>query len=129
MTVIKRENKEFGIFNQMGKQVEGAFTPNSKGLSPIELLEASLGLCIVISLQRMFERDDITVLDHEFSVEVSAKKALEGPSRVERCMVTVKFPEHFTAEYKKKLIISAERACTIGNTLKQGLTIDIEETI
>ncbi|MCU4668412.1 OsmC family protein, partial [Bacillus paralicheniformis] len=94
------------------------------GLTPIELLEASLGMCITISLQKMFERDGIEVLEDEFSVSVSAAKAPEGPSRVEKCSVSVKLPEHLPTDYKKKLITSAERACTIGNTLKRGVTID-----
>ncbi|WP_276577875.1 OsmC family protein, partial [Bacillus thuringiensis] len=67
---------------------------NSDGLSPIELLDASLGMCITISLQRMFERDGIEVQEDEFSVSVSAAKAPYGPSRVEKCTVSVKLPEH-----------------------------------
>ena len=124
MSIIRKTNGEFGIFHEAGMQAKGSFTPNSDGLSPIELLEASLGMCITISLQRMFERDGIEVQEDEFSVSVSAAKAPDGPSRVEKCTVSVKLPEHLPTDYKKKLITSAERACTIGNTLKQGVTID-----
>ncbi|KUL15219.1 OsmC family protein [Bacillus paralicheniformis] len=124
MSIIRKTNGEFGIFHEAGMQAKGSFTPNSDGLSPIELLEASLGMCITISLQRMFERDGIEVQEDEFSVSVSAAKAPDGPSRVEKCTVSIKLPEHLPTDYKNKLITSAERACTIGNTLKRGVTID-----
>ncbi|MEK3888806.1 OsmC family protein [Bacillus sp. FSL K6-3431] len=123
MTIIKKINGSFDVYNAAGFQVEGSYNPDSKGLSPLELLESSLGLCISISLQKMFERDEIDVGDDEFSVKVDATKASDGPSRVEKCMVNITLPKHLSDEYKKKLIVSAERACTIGNTLKKGLII------
>ncbi|TWN08416.1 hypothetical protein CHCC14568_1320 [Bacillus licheniformis] len=66
MSTIQKTNGEFGIFHEAGMQAKGSFTPNSDGLTPIELLEASLGMCITISLQKMFERDGIEVLEDEF---------------------------------------------------------------
>ncbi|MEK3936620.1 OsmC family protein [Sporosarcina sp. FSL W7-1349] len=129
MSIIRRINGEYGIHNDNGMQVKGMEAANGNGLSPIELLESSLGLCIAITMQRMFERDGVAVAEHEFSVAVSATKAVEGPSRIEQCVVKVRLPDHFTPEYKKKLMVSAERACTIGNTLKQGITIRTEESI
>lgn len=50
-----------------------------------------------------------------------------APSHFEKMDVSIKFPEHFSAEYKKKLIISVDRACTIGNSLKKSMTIHTVE--
>ena len=127
MTLIKQSNGSFGVYNGAGLQVQGSFSPDSEGLNPKEMLEASLAMCTVIVLQRMFERDSVEVGADEFSVEVKAIKAADGPSRFEKCEMTIILPDHFSEEYKKKLIVSAERACTISNTLSKGLVVEIKE--
>lgn len=124
MAVIKKDKGTYGVYNEAGLQAEGSFTANSKGLNPKEMLEGSLAMCIMIVIQKMFERDGIEYPDEEFSVEVKAVKAPDSPSRFEKCNITINLPESLSDEYKNKLIVSAERACTIGNTLKTGLTIN-----
>lgn len=126
MTVIKKENGKVGVYNEVGYQVEGAFSSNLEGLNPKELLEASLGLCVTIVITRMLERDGVEIEEDELSVEVTAIKASDSPSRFEEFQMAITLPEHFSAEYKKKLIVSAERACTIGNTLRKGANIHIK---
>lgn len=126
MTVIKKKDGNFGVYNDVGYQVEGSLSANLNGLNPKELLEASLALCTTIVIQRMFERDGIEVNEEEFSVEVNAIKASGSPARFEECIMKITLPEHLPNEYKNKLIISAERACTIGNTLRKGLKIQTE---
>ena len=123
MTIIKKMNGVNQIHNEAGLQLEGSLAPNSNGLSPKELLEASLGLCIAISLQKIFERDQIEVDDKDISIEVTAVKAPNSPSRFEKFDVSIALPNQFSEAYKQKLMLSVERACTIGNTLKNGVTI------
>lgn len=127
MTVIKQVNGKNSIYNGAGLQLEGSSAPNLNGLSPRELLEASLGLCVAISLQKMFDRDKIEVADNEITIQVKASKAEERASSFEKMDVSIAFPDHFTEKYKKKLLVSVNRACTIGNTLKNGVTIDTVE--
>lgn len=124
MVSIKKNNDSFGIYNEVGLQVEGSFSPNMNGLNPKELLEASIGMCLTVVMQRMFERDGVEVKEDEFSVEVKGIKAEDSPSRFESFSVNIVLPEHFSAEYKNKIIRSAERACTIGNTVRKGATIE-----
>ncbi|MBP3040269.1 OsmC family protein [Bacillaceae bacterium Marseille-Q3522] len=126
MAVIKKQNGKYGVYNGVGLQAEGSFTANSQGLNPKELLEASLAMCITIVLQRMFERDGIEVADDAFSVEALAVKAGDSPSRFEKCILKISLPDSLPADYKNKLILSAERACTIGNTLQRGVSIVTE---
>jgi len=123
MAFIKNEDGRFGIYNEEGLQVEGSFTPNSTGLNPKELLEASIGMCMTIVIQRMFERDGIEVAEGEFSVDVTAVKASDSPSRFEHFDVSIKLPDQLSDEYKKKILVSAERGCTISNTVKKGATV------
>jgi len=39
--------------------------------------------------------------------------------------LTINLPERFSDEYKHKILVSAERACTISNTLKSGVAVMI----
>lgn len=127
MTMIKQKDGKNSIYNGAGKQLEGSSAPDLNGLTPKELLEASLGLCVAISMQKMFERDDIEVADDEISIEVSASKGEVSTTRFEKMDVSIALPDHFSAKYKKKLLVSVERACTIGNTLKNSVTIHTVE--
>lgn len=124
MVLIKKNNDSFGIYNEVGLQVEGSFSPNMNGLNPKELLEASIGMCLTVVIQRMFERDREEVSAEEFSVEVKGIKAEDSPSRFESFSVHIALPDRFSAEYKNKIIRSAERGCTIGNTVRKGATIE-----
>jgi uncharacterized OsmC-like protein len=125
LAFIKKENGSFGIYNEAGLQVEGSFNPNSKGLNPKELLEASIGMCLTIVIQRMFERDGVEVHDDEFSIEVTSVKAPDSPSRFEHFNVLITLPEQLTEDYKRKIIVSAERACTISNTVTRGASVTV----
>ncbi len=127
MAIIKKKDGQFGVYNEAGFQVEGSFSANLEGLNPKEMLEASLALCTTIVIQRMFERDGIEYQEGDFSVEVNAIKAGDSPSRFEECIMKITLPPHLEDSYKNKLIVSAERACTIGNTLRKGLTIRTEK--
>lgn len=125
MAIISKQNGSFGIYNEEGLQVEGSFTANSKGLNPKELLESSIGMCLTIVIQRMLERDGVEVQDGEFSIEVTGIKAEDSPSRFEQFDVSIKLPDSLTDAYKKKIIVSAERACTISNTVSRGALVKI----
>jgi uncharacterized OsmC-like protein len=46
---------------------------------------------------------------------------------VERFVIHVKLPEELDLSYREKLIKSAERVCTISNTLKHGATVEVVE--
>jgi uncharacterized OsmC-like protein len=127
MTIIKKNDGNFGIYNEAGIQAEGSFTPNTKGLNPRELLEASIGMCMTVGIQRMLERDGIIVQDDEYSVEVTCVKAPDSPSRFEKIQVNIALPDSLPANYKNKLIVSAERACTIGNTVRKSAIIETNQ--
>lgn len=127
MAFIKKSDGKYGIYNEAGLQVEGSFSPNLNGLNPKELLEGSIGMCLTIVIQRMFERDGIEVGEDEFSVEVKGIKAEDSPSRFEQFSVHITLPDRLPTEYKNKIIRSAERGCTIGNTLRKGAKIETNQ--
>jgi len=121
--IIKQVNGENSIFNEIGLQSQESLASN---LSPKELLEASLGLCIAITMGRMFERDHIEIEDHINLIKVIAIKE-EHTSHFGKMNVSIEFPPHLSASYKKKILVSVGRACTIGNTLKNSITINTFE--
>jgi uncharacterized OsmC-like protein len=130
MTTIKLVQGQNEIHNEVGLQIIGSVAPNQSGLSPRELLEAALGLCVSISLQKVLARDEIEYDTSSIQVEVSAVKAGDGANRFENFNVHVKLPPTLDPTYKKKLLTVIERACTISNTLKSEViieTIEIED--
>lgn len=123
-TSIHMRNGDIQISNEQGAVVKGIASSSDNGLTPIELLTSSLGLCVFITLSKMFERDAIEMDEDQLSIAVSAKKAESSPARIESFDVEITMPEHLEESYRAKLVRSAKRACTIGNTLKQGTTIN-----
>lgn len=127
MTVIKKNKDQFGIYNESGLQAEGSFTAGAAGLNPKELLEAAVAMCMTVVIYRMLERDGIVIEDDEYAIEVTSVKAPDSPARFEKLNVQITLPDSLSARYKNKLIISAERGCTIGNTLRKGVVIETNQ--
>ncbi|PWA09432.1 hypothetical protein DCC39_13110 [Pueribacillus theae] len=129
MIDVRWSDSGYNIINDSNFEMKGASTPRTEGLTPIELLESSLGLCVAITINQILVRDGYG--QAEVQVSVKAKKAKSPPSRVEKFLVDIRFPEgnDLKEEYRGKLIMLAERACTIGNTLQQGAAINMKETL
>ncbi len=126
MVSIKYKNGENEIYNSAGHQLHGSMAAGLAGLNPKELLEASLGLCVSITLTKVLERDGIPFESGELDIEVVASKAEGAGNRFTDFAVTFDFPELDPA-YKEKLKVLIERGCTISNTLKQGAAIELIE--
>lgn len=129
MTTIQVVNGQNEVRNEAGFQVIGSTAPNQEGLSPKELLEAALGLCISISLQKVLARDEVEVNVDEIEIQVTTSKDEGITNRFGRFDVTVQFPSQLEGTYKEKLIAVIERACTIGNTLKNDVVINTVEKV
>ncbi|THF78712.1 OsmC family protein [Cohnella fermenti] len=128
MTIIKRVEGQDAVFNGAGKQVAGAHAPNENGLSPKELLEAALGLCISISMQKMLSFDNISYDKDSIQVEViGVKPENKRDNRFASFDVRVAYPPGLDADYKAKLRDVVERACTISNTLRAEATVELVE--
>lgn len=126
MISIKYKNGENEIYNTAGHQLKGSMAEGLAGLNPKELLEASLGLCISITMTRILDRDGILYDDSGVDIEVKAIKTEGIDNRFTSFSISVKFPE-LDAKYKRKLKTMVERGCTISNTLRNGATIEITE--
>lgn len=92
--------------------------------SPVEFLCASLASCVAKSLRQLMSRDGIPLT--RLTVAAEAIKASTPPSRIERFEVMVDIPDAPT-DLRNRLIVSAERACTVGNTLVRGATLEVSD--
>jgi len=129
MTVVKVVDGQDHIINGAGKQLIGSHSPDSTGLSPRELLEASLGLCVSISLQKIMDYDGVTYNKDEIHVEVTATKPEDKSNRFSDFKVLVTLPSGLEPAYKEKLKTVTERACTIGNTLRAEAIVELIEQV
>ncbi len=126
MVAIKYKNGENEIYNREGHQLHGSLAEGLFGLNPKELLEASLGLCISITLTKILQRDGILAEGAELDIRVTAKKTEGGGNRFTYFQVTFDYPE-LPPDYQAKLKAQVERGCTISNTLIQGAAIEMVE--
>ena len=92
--------------------------------SPVEFLCASLATCVAKGLHQLMTRDAMPLT--RLTVTAEAIKATTPPSRIERFDVVVDLPDAPPGK-RNKLIVSAERACTVGNTLLRGATIEVAD--
>lgn len=130
MVQLKWEDGKNTIANEEGVQVTGNKMPNQHGgLSPRELLEASVALCVSITLESILERDQLEVDKNEIKVDVQASKADGVNNRFTDIIVHVNFPKALDSAYKEKLVKKVERGCTISNTLKGDVHVELSETL
>lgn len=127
MTQVKTVNGVQVISNGAGVQVIGSNAPNQEGLSPRELLESAVALCVMISVKKVLERDQMAYDPAGIEVDVSAVKEGDVTNRFTNLHVRVKLPDSLDEAYRNKLITIAERACTIGNTLQHGAVVETVE--
>lgn len=128
MTMLKIVEGQDRIFNEAGVQLVGNHGPNLEGgLSPRELLEASLALCVSISLQKIMAYDGVDYDKSSIHIEVSSVKAEDKSNKFSHFNVHVTLPQTLDPAYKEKLKSVVERACTIGNTLKSEAVVELIE--
>ncbi|WP_020620029.1 OsmC family protein [Paenibacillus daejeonensis] len=127
MTIIRTEEGQENIYNGAGLQVAGTRGPGLQGLSPRELLEASLGLCISISLQKVMDVDGVDYDKSELVVEVSSAKPADGGNYFDQFQVELTLPKQLDPGYKQHLLSVVEKTCTISNTLAHNAVVTTSE--
>jgi uncharacterized OsmC-like protein len=128
MTYVKITGGNMEIGNGAGIQVKGSNEPDGTGLSPRELLEAAVALCVVKSIRTVLDRDRVAHDPDEIEAEAVAIKEGDVTNRFAKLEVRVKLPSNLDDAYRKKLLVVAERACTIGNTIRHGAVVTLEQS-
>lgn len=128
MVTLNWANNKNEISNGSGVQLNGTKGINlDGGLNPKELLEGAVALCLSITLEKVLERDKITVDLNELEIHVEASKTAGTENRFSHFHVDVKFPDGLEEKYRKKLLKVIERGCTISNTLQGEVTVELQE--
>lgn len=126
MTYVKITGGKMEIGNGAGIQAAGSDEPDRDGLSPKELLEAAVALCVVKSVRAVLERDGVEYDPDEIGAEAVAMKEEGVTNRFSKLDVRLKLPSNLDETYRRKLLVIAERACTIGNTIRSGAAVTTE---
>lgn len=127
MTIIKHTNRQIEILNGAGLQAKGSTTSDVEGLNPKELIEASVGLCMALTTRQILKRDGIDYNLDDLSVTVHASKSEGIKNRFTTFDIQLQLPETLDELYKKKLLKSVKKGCTIGNTIGNGATVKVTE--
>ncbi|NIM52675.1 MAG: OsmC family peroxiredoxin [Gemmatimonadales bacterium] len=125
ITVTRKGGLEFGI-SVRGHEVTSDMSVtdggHDRGLSPAELLAASLGACVAMMVQGYCDRHGYT--DGDVGVSLTLELA-DDPKRVGGIVIDVDLPEGFPDDQRDVVRRVAER-CLVHETLRNAPRVDIE---
>lgn len=98
-------------------------TPHPPVNSPVDTMLASLGSCIVKSVQWASDQQKVT--PQPFQVKVDGLKSTDLPGRVESVTITVVGAIVENAELAEKIVKQAKSVCTVSNSLTTKVEIVI----
>lgn len=114
------------ITTEAGHQTVGARTPQAQGMSPSDLLLASLATCVSISMRMAAQQMGLTV--GELTTTAHATKALEPPNRFARLDVEVHASDSLPPAMVAELVQRTKALCTISNTLGAEVHLRVLQT-
>ena len=125
ITLKKAENKVHEVTNDRGTiQLARSSRSEVDGFSPGDFLNSSIAICMGLTLDALIERDNLDIPG--YSIEISGTKAENArPSRMEKFDVKIVYDGEIDDKLKNRLTKSAKRACTMGNTIEQGVPINV----
>lgn len=103
------------ITTEAGHQAVGARNPQAQGMSPSDLLLASLASCVSISMRMAAQQMGLTL--GELNTTAQATKALDPPNRFARLDVEVHSSDPLAPEVVAELVQRTKALCTVSNTL------------
>lgn len=110
-----------------GASTRLAHLANEEGFSPLELLDAALAGCLVLSLRIAARKFGWAERLISVDVTINHEKAHDLPWRVTDFFSRFTIEGDFTDAERAQLIEEAHNLCTVGNTLTRGATIhDVE---
>jgi len=125
ITLKKTKNNPHQITNEKGVVTTGtASTSEMEGYTPVDYLTSAVSICMGLTLDALIKRDELQI--DGYTINVSAKKAEGRPSRMESINVEIDFDADLEDKVKEKLVKSAKRGCTIGNTIEHGAEINFQ---
>jgi uncharacterized OsmC-like protein len=113
-----------GIEARSGTSLKLANLASDEGLTPLELMDAALAGCLVLSVRIAARKTGMLDRLKDVHVEVKHTKAPEAPSRVASFSTAFRIEGDFSEDERAMLIKQAHEICTVGNTLEHGAVIE-----
>jgi uncharacterized OsmC-like protein len=123
LVVASPDADTLGITTEAGHRAVGARTPQAQGLSPSDLLLASLATCVSISMRMAGQQMGLALGD--LTTTAQATKAMDPPNRFARLEVHVQIQDDLGADVASELVRRTKALCTISNTLGAEVIIDL----
>jgi len=106
-----------------GASVDLANGARESGMTPLELMDAALAGCLVLSVRIAARSFGLHERLASVKVDVQHEKAPNQPSRIARFDCVFAIDGDFSEEERQRLIDEAHRICTVGNTLMSDVEI------
>ena len=108
-----------------GASAQLAGLASDLGFTPLELLDAALSGCLVLSVRIAARKRGWGdhPLEARVDVVVSHEKATDGPSRVAAFTCSFDIEGEFSEAERAALIADAHEICTVGNTFEHGAIV------
>jgi uncharacterized OsmC-like protein len=123
LVVASPDADTLDIATEAGHRAVGARTPQALGLSPSDLLLASLATCVSISMRMAAQQMGLTL--GELITTAQATKAMDPPNRFARLDVKVQMQDDLGPEVVSELVRRTKALCTVSNTLGAEVVIDL----
>jgi len=138
VNIVKRSNVVSAFLPGQGQGSVTARSSNASvdlangvresGMTPLELMDAALAGCLVLSARIAARSFGWHERLNSVTVDVRHEKAPDQPSRIAKFDCVFSIEGDFSEEERQKLIDEAHRICTVGNTLMSDVEIhDVAE--
>lgn len=124
MYKVELENKGDLFFNAKSKDYVFNIDPKGKGMSPPDVLLASLGSCLGVYLRKYLENSDLAI--NEFKITVEADLSQETPVCFREINVKIDTRDVRLDDKRKNAIIEFIKNCPIHNTFKYNPVVNID---
>lgn len=112
------------ITTEAGHAISGSLSPQPGGMSPSDLLLASLASCITISMRMAAQPLGLEL--GEVNASATATKATDLPNRFGRLEVQVQTSLPVPADRIGELLTRTKALCTVSNTLGAEVVVHLQ---
>ena len=102
-------------------------SPNPPVNSPVDTMIASLGSCIVRSIEWVADQRNVALLP--FAVKLVGHKAPELPGRVEKVEITILGTLVEDEALTPRIVKQANSICTVSNSLNCEISLTVESAL
>lgn len=110
-------------FSAKSKDYEFAVDTKGRGMTPPDVLLASLGSCVGVYIRKYAQGGGLAL--DEFRVTVEADLSKEAPIAFKKINVSIDLKGHPLDERRKRALLEFIKNCPVHNTLKSDPVVEI----